>query len=61
MVVIGLASTSSDELLATGVKLSVDADVVVREFAHLGVVDTDYFGFFVVEAEGEAWDEVHDP
>jgi len=40
--------------------LLLDADVVVCELAHLGVVDTDNLRF-LVGAEAEARDEVHDP
>ena len=42
------------------VRAEVDADVVVRELAHLGIVDTEDLGLFVA-AHAHAGDEVEEP
>lgn len=46
--------------LGLGSELSIHCDVVVGEFAHFGVVDTDDFALLVC-SKSAARDEVHDP
>jgi hypothetical protein len=47
-------------VLLPGDKLSLDPDVVVGEFAHLGIVDTNNLGLFVA-TKTEERNVVHDP
>lgn len=54
------AVVRSTSQLSLGAELGVNSNVVVRELAHLSVVDTDDLGL-LVGAEAAAGDEVHDP
>lgn len=66
--VLGLTSTSRSGDVAMRVRVidvrvvdtSINADVVIRELAHLGIVDTEDLRLFR-GAQTEAGNEVHDP
>ena len=60
--VLGFAVSASRRVvvLLPGEKLSLDSDVVIGEFAHLGIVDTNNLSLFVA-TETEERNVVHDP
>ena len=50
----------STEIVFSWSKVSIDSNIVVCEFSHLGIIDTDDFTLLRC-AQSEAWGEVHDP
>ena len=55
-----VSASRTGVVLVLGDQLRLNPDVVVGEFAHLGIVDTNNLGFFVA-TKTEERNVVHDP